>query len=159
MVRRVFFIFHYESDVWRANVVRNCWVTQGKEAAGFWDASLLEEAGGKGEETIKRMIEKELMGTSVTAVLIGTDTYKSEWVKYEIQRSYQRGNSLLGIHIHNIKNKDGYYGLKGRTTFGPIDSKNGKDVYFWQVASIYDWVLDKGDINLDKWVESAASSV
>jgi hypothetical protein len=159
MVRRVFFSFHYERDVWRANVVRNYWVKQDREAAGFWDVSLWEEAKKQAEEKIKRMIEDMLMGTSVTAVLIGADTYKMEWVRYEIQRSYQRGNGLLGIYINNIKDKDGYYDIKGKTTFGPIDSKNGKDVYFWQVASIYDWVLDEGYINLGKWVESAASSV
>ena len=47
MARRVFFSFHYERDIWRANVVRNSWVTQDREAAGFWDASLWEEAKKK----------------------------------------------------------------------------------------------------------------
>ena len=41
MVRRVFFSFKYE-DVSRAMVVRNSWVTQGKEAAGFIDAADFE---------------------------------------------------------------------------------------------------------------------
>ena len=44
MARRVFFSFKYE-DVSRAMVVRNSWVTQGKEAAGFIDAADFE--GGK----------------------------------------------------------------------------------------------------------------
>ncbi len=34
MARRVFFSFKYK-DVSRAMVVRNSWVTQGREAAGF----------------------------------------------------------------------------------------------------------------------------
>ena len=48
MARRVFFSFHYERDIWRVNVVRNSWLTKGREAAGFWDASLWEEAKKKG---------------------------------------------------------------------------------------------------------------
>ena len=42
MARRVFFSFHYKNDVWRANQVRNSWVTQGKEAAGFIDSEELK---------------------------------------------------------------------------------------------------------------------
>ena len=36
MGRKVFFSFKYK-DVSRSMVVRNSWVTQGKEAAGFID--------------------------------------------------------------------------------------------------------------------------
>ena len=43
MARRVFFSFEYDHDVSRAMVVRNSWVTQGKEAAGFIDAADFEE--------------------------------------------------------------------------------------------------------------------
>ncbi len=41
MARRIFFSFHYENDVWRANIVRNSWVTA--DAAGFVDAADFEE--------------------------------------------------------------------------------------------------------------------
>ena len=44
MARRAFFSFHYENDVWRANIVRNSWVTKiDREAAGFIDAAAFEE--------------------------------------------------------------------------------------------------------------------
>ena len=42
MVRKVFFSFKYE-DVSRVMVVRNSWVTQGREAAGFIDAADFEK--------------------------------------------------------------------------------------------------------------------
>ena len=58
MARRVFFSFHYERDIWRANQVRNSWVTQpDRESAGFFDASLWEEAKRKGDAAIKKMID------------------------------------------------------------------------------------------------------
>jgi len=51
MARRVFFSFEYEQDVWRANVVRNSWVTQGKEAAGFIDAAAFENLKNQGADS------------------------------------------------------------------------------------------------------------
>jgi hypothetical protein len=49
MTRRTFFIFFYERDGWRAGQVRNCWVTQDREVAGFWDAAAWESVKKKGE--------------------------------------------------------------------------------------------------------------
>ena len=46
MARKVFFSFKYE-DVSRAMVVRNSWVTQGKEAAGFIDSADFEKVKGR----------------------------------------------------------------------------------------------------------------
>ena len=157
MARRVFFSFHYERDIWRANVVRNSWVTQDRESAGFWDASLWEEAKKKGNEAIKKMIDNGLEGTSVTVVLIGAKTSDRDWVKYEIKKSHERGNGLLGVYINNIEDKDERTDKKGDNYFGEIDKdKEGNSVYFWQLYPIYDWVDDDGYNNLGDWVEEAA---
>ena len=45
-MRKAFFSFKYE-DVTRAMVVRNSWVTQGKEAAGFIDKADFEAVENK----------------------------------------------------------------------------------------------------------------
>lgn len=55
-----------------------------RDAAGFWDASLWEEANVKGDESLKRLIQSGLGNTSVTAVLIGPETFSRPWVIYEI---------------------------------------------------------------------------
>jgi hypothetical protein len=34
---------------------------------------------------------------------IGAETSSRDWVKYEIKRSFGRGNGMLGIYLHNIK--------------------------------------------------------
>ena len=86
MARRVFFSFAYE-DVWRANVVRNSWVTQGKEAAGFVDAAAFESLKRNGDRAIQNWIDSQINGTSVTVVLVGAETCYSRWVKYEIEKS------------------------------------------------------------------------
>ena len=43
MARRVFFSFHYDNDINRSMTVRNSWVTQGKEVAGFIDKAAFEQ--------------------------------------------------------------------------------------------------------------------
>ena len=101
MARRVFFSFKYE-DVSRAMVVRNSWVTQGKEAAGFIDAADFEQLKEDGDDAIQAWIDDQLDGTSVTVVLVGRDTCDSRWVKYEIEKSEEIGNGLLGIDISKI---------------------------------------------------------
>jgi hypothetical protein len=144
MARRAFFSFHYERDVWRASVVRNSWVTKpDREAAGFFDAGMWEEAKKKGDAAIKKLIDDALVGTTVTAVLIGAETSTRTYVKYEIDRSIARGNGLLGIRIHNIKDKDGK-----TDTWGANPLPSGYPVY--------DWVNDNGYANLGAWVEAAA---
>lgn len=147
MARRVFFSFHYERDVWRAGQVRNSWVTKtDRETAGFWDAASWEEVKKKGEKAIKRWIDKHLEGTSVTVVLIGSETSEREYVQYEINQSWNKGNGLIGINIHNQKDQNKETDVKGADPFNNLGYTGIK---------IYDWVNDNGYQNLGDWVESA----
>jgi len=157
MARRVYFSFHYERDVWRANQVRNSWVTKAdREAAGFWDAAQFEQVKKQGPDAIKRWIDKNLEGTSVTGVLAGAETSDREWVQYEIQQSLNKGNGLLCIRIHNMKDKDGNTDVKGDN---PLDNftveQNGKEVPLSQIYPTYDWVNDNGYENIGDWTEQA----
>ena len=113
MPRKVFFSFHYERDIWRTNVVRNSGVVEGSAAAGFYDASLWEEAKKKGDADVKKLIDKGLNGTSVTVVLIGAETSQRKFVDYEIERSIARGNGLFGIYISGIKDSNGKTDTQG----------------------------------------------
>lgn len=142
MARRVFFSFHYERDVWRANVVRNSWVTKpNREAAGFIDKAEFEKLKKQGKEAIKKWINSQLEGTSVTAVLIGAETYEREWVRYEIVKSFDRKNGQLGIYINKIKDVDDHTDYKGKNPFEylklHIDEKGNSKYYEWNG---YDWV-------------------
>jgi hypothetical protein len=103
MARRTFFSFHYDNDVWRANQVRNSNVVLGTDVAGFFDHSEYTEAKKNGEDGIRRMIQRNLNNTTVTVVLIGSQTAMRPWVKYEIEQSIARKNGLLGVHIHHLK--------------------------------------------------------
>ncbi len=105
MKRRVYFAFHYQDVIdFRANVVRKAGVVADDDT--FFDASLWEESKKKGAIALKRLINSGLDYTSTTAVLIGSETYARPWVRYEIFKSFERGNALLGVHINSIPDKN-----------------------------------------------------
>jgi hypothetical protein len=107
MAKRVFFSFHYQDVMdFRANVVRNHKTTKDNNA-GYFDASIWEDAKKTSDLALKRLINKELNNTSVTCVLVGTHTFERRWVDYEIMKSLEKGNNILAIHINGIKGKDG----------------------------------------------------
>lgn len=56
MARRVFFSFHYQNDINRSMTVRNSWVTQGKEAAGFIDKADFEQIKRQGNNAVDGLI-------------------------------------------------------------------------------------------------------
>ncbi|MFO0256484.1 MAG: TIR domain-containing protein [Pseudanabaena sp.] len=119
MAKRVFFSFHYQDVIdFRANVVRNHWLTKpDRESAGFFDASIWETAKKTGDIALKRLINSGINGTSSTCVLIGSSTYLRRWVRYEIMRSFKKGNSVFGIHINSIKDKNGNVKALGYNPF------------------------------------------
>ena len=107
MARRVFFSFHYQRDIWRVNQIRNIPNVTGCAAAGFQDASLWEEAKKKGDAAIKKLIDEGLKNTSVTVVCIGAKTAGRKYINYEIEQSIKRGNGIVGIQIHGVKDSNG----------------------------------------------------
>ncbi len=158
MARKAFFSFHYENDVWRANQVRNSWVTKpDRETAGFVDSAEFEEVKKGGDAAIKKWIDKQLDGTSVTVVLIGTETNNRSYIKYELEQSWKKGNGILGIYIHNCKDREGKTSSKGSNAFGDLfaNSSDSKK-YFYERFDTYDWVENDGYNNLGKWIEDAA---
>lgn len=113
MARSIFFSFHYEDvSSFRANVVRNSWLTMGSDVK-FIDKSAWEEAEKKGATQLKRLIEEWLKGTSVTVVLVGTETHSRRWVKYEIVKSFVEGKGILPIYINRIPSRNEGIKAKG----------------------------------------------
>ena len=99
-----------------------------------------------------------MSGTSVTAVLIGTESSNRPYVDYEIEQSYKRQNGIVGIYIHNMKDVNGETDLAG---INPLSTwhveKDGIKTYFSNIYRTYDWVYDRGYSNFAEWVESAAT--
>lgn len=153
MARKTFFSFHYKGDNWRAGVVRNSWVTQDRTVAGFFDSVEWEKVKKKNDSDIEKWIDGQLNGTSVTVVLIGEKTYGRKWINYEITSSWKRGNGLIGIYIHQIKDQEKKTTDKGKNPFEQWSFKRGDTV---KKIPVYDWVDDDGYNKMGDWIEKAA---
>src|SRR5512133_1428873 len=128
MARKVFFSFKYD-DVQRAMNVRNSNVISGALKSGFIDKADFEAVEKQGEKAIQKWIDEQLTGTSATVVLVGANTIKSKWVKYEIEQSIARGNGLLTIDISKIAC------LNGNTTDCCSLRAQGYKHYLWNKDS------------------------
>ena len=154
MARRIFFSFHYERDAWRAGQVRNSNVVSAEDRNGFIDSAEWESIKKKGDAAVQNWIEEQLKNTSVTVVLIGAETASREWVQHEIVTSWNRGNGLVGVRIHNIKDHNQKIDLAGRNPFEDLKLPDG--TVLSSVCKTYDWLTDDGRTNLGKWADEAA---
>ena len=112
MARRTFFSFDYRY-VWKVNQIRNIPNITGVAAAGFADASIWEEAKKKSAAAIKRMIDDALENTTVTVVFVNYGTAGRKLIDYEIDQSLARGNGLVAVQIHNVKDSNKKTGSPG----------------------------------------------
>jgi hypothetical protein len=154
LARKIFFSFHYERDAWRAGQVRNCNTLPCEDQVGFIDAVDWQSIKTHGDQAIRRWIAEQLIGTTVTAVLIGAETFSREWVQHELLESWNRGNGVVGIRIHNIKDSDKRIDSIGAN---PLDGFELPDGRLLSAACMtYDWVQDDGRNNLGMWADEAA---
>ena len=145
MARRVFFSFHYQRDIWRVNQIRSIPNVTGCSAAGFQDASIWEDAKKKGDDAIKKLIRDGLKNTSVTVVCVGEKTAGRKYINYEIDQSIARGNGIVAVQLHHLKNQNG-----DTDDPGAIPSKikaNGYKAYTYTTHE-----------RLGVWIEDAAEA-
>ena len=114
MKRRVFYSFHYDSDNWRAAMVRNIGSIEGNSPASDNDWETVKKGG---DAAIKRWIANQLNLRSCTVVLVGSNTANRKWINHEIIKSWDDGMGVVGIYVHGIKNSQGKKSTKGINPF------------------------------------------
>jgi hypothetical protein len=117
MARRVFYSFHYDSDCWRTQQVRNIGMIEGSKpvSANEW-----EQVKKGGDSAIEKWITDQLSGRSCTVVLVGSETANRRWVRHEIVESWNSKKGVVGIRIHNLKDSDGTQSPSGPNPFDRI---------------------------------------
>ena len=159
MARNVFYSFHYVPDCHRASQVRNIGVVQGNVPAKDNDWETVTRGG---DAAIKNWIDNQLKGTTCTVVLIGAQTAGRKWITYEIEQSWNRGNGVVGIHIHQLKDLNGRQSVQGANPFSHLSFNNPAKGSFANVVCTYNpWGLDSKQVygtiatSLGGWVEEA----
>ena len=140
MARRVFFSFHYRY-VWKVNQIRSMTNIIGTAVAGFQDASLWEEAKKKGDKNIKTMIDNALKNTSVTVIFVIYGTSQRKYINYEIDQSLAKGNGLVAVQIHHLKDSNGKTGKIGAIP-SQIEANGFKAYKYTNKESLARWIED-----------------
>ena len=158
MTRKTFFSFHYNPDNWRASQVRNIGVIEGNAPVSDNDWETITQGGNS---AIQEWIDNQLHGRSCSIVLIGAKTAGRKWIKYEIEKSWNDGKGVVGIYIHNLKDKDGDQSSKGDNPFDDFTMKRD-DEKLSTIVKAYDPpystsknVYDFINSNMEDWVEEA----
>ena len=102
--RKVYFAFDFD-DLFRVNNVRQAWKIDHPDGAGmrsFYDRSIWESRNIKDEKTLKNLMRNAVQYSSAVCVLVGTNTWKSRWVKYEIARAVIDVRGLVAVHINGL---------------------------------------------------------
>jgi hypothetical protein len=156
MARRAFYSFHYKPDNWRASQVRNMGVIEGNRPASDND---WESITAGGDAKIQKWIDDQLHGKSVAIVLIGAATAGRKWINYEIKKAWGDSKGVLGVYIHNLKNRDGEQSSKGSNPFHSftIDGKNMSSIVnaYDPPYSTSSYVYDHIKENMADWIEKA----
>ncbi len=160
MARKVFFSFHYKPDSWRASQVRNAGVVEGNSPVSDNDWETITSGG---DAAIQRWIDGQLNGKSCAVVLIGAATAGRKWIDYEIKTAWDSGKGLVGVYIHNLKDRSGNQSSKGANPFASFTINNGAtklssvvrayDPPYQSSTDVYDYIKT----NIDEWVEEALS--
>ncbi|MEQ1935299.1 MAG: TIR domain-containing protein [Fimbriimonadaceae bacterium] len=158
MPRRAFYSFHFALDNWRASQVRNIGAIEGNPTASDNDWEAVKRGGAP---AIQRWIDDQLLGRGCTIVLIGSETAGRKWINYEIEKSWNDGKGVLGIHIHGLKDRNGMQSTRGANPFDAFTLQRDKrklssivkayDSAFWQSTDVYNYI----SANLGDWVETA----
>jgi hypothetical protein len=152
--RQVFYSFHFDKDVMRVQQVRNMGSLEANTPVSPQDWETVKRGG---DRAIEKWIDENMKNRSCVIVLIGQDTSKRPWVKYEIEKAWKEKRAVLGIHIHNVKCPNKGIADKGKNPFENYTFKNSRG----NIVSIPCKDPKAGDAyndiknNIEKWIEEA----
>ena len=153
--RQVFYSFHFNNDVMRVSQIRSIGAIEDNKpvSANDW-----EEVKKKGDAGIKKWINDNMNYRSCVIVMVGEETSKRKWVKYEIEKAWKEERGVLGIYIHNLKCPNNGKSNQGANPFDSFTLDNGKK-NFSSVVKCYNPNSSDAynDIrnNLEDWIEEA----
>jgi hypothetical protein len=155
--RQVFYSFHFKNDVMRVSQIRGIGALEDNKpvSANDW-----EEVKKKGDTRIKKWIDDNMNYRSCVIVMVGEETSKRKWVKYEIKKAWNERRGVLGVCIHNLNCPNNGKSNKGANPFDSFTLDKGKKKFkLSSVVKCYNPSSSDAynDIknNLQDWIEEA----
>lgn len=158
MGHKVFLSYHYKMDQWRALLVRSSAVLECNAPVtdNEWD-----RITRGGDVAIERWISAQLAGRHCIVVLIGPTTAGRLWINHEVRQSWNEGMGVVGVYVHNLKDRIGNQSAKGANPFDRIAISGGPDRISSVVKAYDPPYMTSGEVHahiknyLDEWVEEA----
>jgi len=91
------------------------------------------------------MIDKALQNTSVTVVCVTYGTANRKYINYEIDQSLARGNGLVAVQIHHLKDQNGQTGSPGAIP-SQIEANGFKAYKYTTKESLARWIEEAAKI-------------
>lgn len=92
------FLSFVEEDLTSVNLFRGQ-AKNKNSALTFDDFSVKDPYNSTNAAYIRARITEKIRAASVTIVMIGTHTASSQWVDWEIEKSYELGNRVFGVRL------------------------------------------------------------
>ncbi len=106
-MHRVYFSLDYRRDRHRVGQIHRVPDVISRSAGGFQTSAVWMEARGRGDASIHGLVNDALVRTAVTVVCIGFNTVDRKYLGYELERSLEQGNGLVGIKVNHLPDQNG----------------------------------------------------
>lgn len=152
--RQIFYSFHYNNDVFRVQQIRNIGALEDNKPVSANDWETVKKGG---DRAIENWIDNNMKYKSCVVVLIGEETAKRPWVKYEIRKAWQDGKGLLGIYINNLKDPKTGKCTKGTNPFNQYNFQdgNGNEITIPCKTPSTSDAYNSIKNNMEAWIEEA----
>jgi hypothetical protein len=101
--KRVFISFRIE-DKNKVNGIRLLGAND-KFDLEFYDESVRTEIRSSNETYVKQRIREKINRTTVTVCMVSELTYTSSWVDWELEESYDKGNTVICMGLKDGPNR------------------------------------------------------
>lgn len=138
---KVFISYHYDSD---NEIAKKITDIVNREKTNLFTV-IQEEKKPNSPDIIKKWVDNQICKTKFTILLISENTFKRQYVSYEIERSKENGNTFIPILIDDENNE---------FTSQKIEEIKGKlpqekcEIMRW-------WYKDSGEKNILQWLNAA----
>lgn len=138
---KVFISYHYESDNGIAKEIVD--IVNNEKTNLF--TVIQEEKKPDNPNVIKKWVDDQICKTKFTILLVSKDTFKRQYVSYEIEKSKENGNTFIPILIDDENNKFTNREIK----------KIEKELPKERREEIRSWYGDHGNKNIVQWLNEA----
>lgn len=132
-MHRVFISFQYE-DLHYANLI-DAWCANDNDDFDMYNERLKVVVNSRDADYIKQRIRPKLSRASVLMCLLGSSTFKSAWVNWEVAAAIQTNKGVVGVEL-----KPGNAHPTGIKNIGAVFVPYEKD----QIVKAIDWAATAG---------------